>query len=266
MLRQLMAPVVKLMIELGVDYRTFADAARRAYIDVAGNEYGIRGRPTNTSRISLLTGINRRDVARLRHEDGSERPDSADESNSLARVLSGWYQDADFVAADGVPRPLARGADLDALLARYAGDVPGTALIKELQRVGAVVIEDELVRPVTRYYMPFELDEHSIARYGSVIADLALTINHNLLTKAREAARFEGRAVNRRINRRAYAEFRALVETEGERFLERIDEWLTAHESPNSGAADKKSETTLLRLGAGLYLICTAPDPEEPAP
>ena len=258
MLRQLLAPVVKLMIELGVDYRTFADAARRAYIDVAGNEYGIRGRPTNTSRISLLTGINRRDVAKLRNEDGTARPDSADESNSLSRVLSGWYQDPDFVDSGGAPRALARGPDLDALLHRYAGDVPGTALIKELQRVGAVVVENEIARPLTRYYMPFELDERSIARYGSVIADLALTINHNLLTKEREAARFEGRAVNMRISRRAYGEFRLLVEAEGERFLERIDAWLTAHES--------KDEGPRLRLGAGMYLICTLPDPEEPQP
>ena len=268
MLRQLLAPVVKLMIELGVDFRTFADAARRAYIDVAGAEYGIRGRPTNTSRISLLTGINRRDVARLRGEDKTARPDSADESNSLSRVLSGWYLDPDFIDADGVPRPLARGPELDVLLARYAGDVPGTALIKELQRVGAVAVEDDRVRPLTRYYMPFELDERSIARYGSVLADLALTVNHNLLSKSRDAARFEGRAVNTRISRREYAEFRALVEQEGERFLEHVDAWLTAHEraADDSDGADPahRGERPQLRLGAGAYLICTPPDPEEP--
>ena len=258
MLGQLLAPVVKLMIELGVDYRTFAEAARRAYIDVAGTDYGLRGRPTNTSRIALLTGINRRDVARLRNAGGTGRPDGADESNSLARVLSG-YQDPDFLDADGAPRPLARGQALAALLSRYAGDVPGTALLKELQRVGAVMIEDEMVTPLTRYYMPFELDQRSIARYGSVIADLASTINHNLLAKSRAAARFEGRAVSTRISRRAYAEFRVLADQEGERFLERIDAWLTAHESP-----DAKRDGPRLRLGAGAYLIYSPPDAGEP--
>ena len=255
MLRQLLAPVVKLMIELGIDYRTFSDAARRAYIDVAGREYGIRGRPTNSARIALLTGINRRDVARLRAEDERAPMDEHDQSNALARVLSGWHQDARYLQADGRPRALQRGAEVDALLTRYGGDVPATALLKELLRVGAVGVENDEVRPLMRYYMPFELDETSLRRYGSVISDLAFTINHNLLEGQKDATRFEGRAVNPRIARRALAEFRALVDAEGQKFLEQIDNWLTEHEVSD--------DAPRLRLGVGVYLIATPPDPED---
>ncbi len=255
MLRQMLAPVVKLMIELGIDYKTFSDAARRAYIDVASREYGIRGRPTNSARIALLTGINRRDVARLREEDEDAPTDELDQSNTLARVLSGWHQDHDFLAEDGTPRGLVRGEQLDSLLARYGGDMPPTALLKELVRVGAVAVQDDVVRPLTRYYMPFELDERSVRRYGSVLSDLAFTINHNLLSGQKEATRFEGRAVNPRVTRKAYPEFRALVDEEGQRFLERIDDWLTQHEA--DGNAPR------LRLGLGVYLIATPPDPED---
>lgn len=255
MLRQMLAPVVKLMIELGIDYKTFAEAARRAYIDVASREYGIRGRQTNSARIALLTGINRRDVARLREEDEDAPTDELDQSNALARVLSGWYQDREFLAEDGTPRALQRGDELDSLLTRYGGDMPATALLKELIRVGAVAVQDDLVRPLTRYYMPFELDERSIRRYGSVLSDLAFTINHNLLSGQKEATRFEGRAVNPRVNRRAYPEFRAMVDAEGQRFLERVDDWLTEHEAGE--------DAPRLRLGMGLYLIATPPDPED---
>ena len=103
--------------------------------------------------------------------------------------------------------------------------------------------------------MPFELDERSIRRYGSVLSDLAFTINHNLLSGQKEATRFEGRAINPRVTRRAYPEFRALVDEEGQRFLERIDDWLTQHEV--------EADAPRLRLGVGLYLIATPPDPED---
>lgn len=255
MLSQLLAPIVRLLIELGVDFRTFSDIARHTYVQVASREYGLRGRETNTSRIALLTGINRRDVARLR--TAAQLDADSDPSNPIGRVLSGWYQDPDFVDGEGRPRPLREGDELDQLLLRYGGDVPATAILKELQRVEAIELKDNIARPLARYYMPFELAPASLARYASVVADLTSTINHNLLERERYAARFEGRAINPRIRRRAYAEFRQLIDQQGEEFLERVDDWLTAHQ------ADDEEENAI-RLGVGVYLIFSSNDNETP--
>ena len=36
------------------------------YVDVAGRDYGLQGRPTNASRVAMITGLSRREVSRVR--------------------------------------------------------------------------------------------------------------------------------------------------------------------------------------------------------
>jgi hypothetical protein len=80
-----------------------------------------------------------------------------------------------------------------------------------------------------------------------VLADLATTVEHNLSREPREPTRFEGRAQNRHIDPRHLPAFRGFVEREAQGFLERVDEWLSAHEAPTTEPA--------LRLGVGVYAI-----------
>ena len=252
-LAQLLRPIVRLLLELGVGFRAFSDIAKRVFVDVATKDYGLRGRPTNASRVTLLTGINRRDVARLRALLRDQPPTPpAEQSSVLGRVLSGWHQDPDFVDANGAPRDLAAtGARSFATLhARYGGDIPETATAKELRRVGAVTVNaDGTFKVRTRFYMPLALDAVAIERYGSVVADLANSINKNLLGQDPSQRVFEGRAHHPRIDPAAFEEFRALIDARGERLLEEIDAWLTAH------ALSPSVESPGLRLGVGLYLI-----------
>jgi hypothetical protein len=252
-LLQLLRPVIRLLLELGVGYRAFAEAAKRVFVDVATQDYGLRGRPTNASRVTLLTGINRRDVSRLRAALAAQpAAPPIEQSSILGRVLSGWHQDPDFLGAGGVPRDLpADGpASFATLLARYGGDIPETATAKELRRVGAVSVNaDGTFKVRTRYYMPLALDDVALERYGSVVADLATSINHNFFEQDPQRRIFEGRAHHPRIDPAALEEFRTLIDERGERLLEEIDAWLIAHALPAS------VETPGLRLGVGLYLI-----------
>ncbi len=75
------------------------------------------------------------------------------------------------------------------------------------------------------------MDGQAVERAGAVIADLATTVEHNLSRDAAEPPRFEGRAQNRHVDPRQLPAFRAFMEREGQAFLERCDEWLSAHEA-----------------------------------
>jgi len=245
-------PIARWLLRSGVTWKEFADLARGVFVVTASEEFGIRGRPTNVSRVALLTGQSRRDVRRLLASARSEVPDAADEAlNQASRVLSGWHLDADFLERDGRPRTLPAGGagpSLEQLLRRYAGDIPTTALVKELQKSGSIErLADGSYRVLRRYYMPCPMDGQAIERAGSVLADLATTVEHNLSRDPREPTRFEGRAQNRRIDPRHLPAFRAYVEREAQGFLERVDDWLSAHEAPTT-------EPTL-RLGVGVYAI-----------
>jgi len=246
--RRVLRPLVQLFMRLGVGWRDFERVAKEAWVSVALTDYGLRGRPTNLSRVAILTGLSRREVRRIRDALAAENAGETDETHPLGRVLSAWHQDPAF-AEGGRPQVLSlegEAASFASLAARYGGDIPATALRKELLRVGAMEAVDEgHVRAVARYYLPAELSPRSVARYGDVLADLAHTLNHNVLREDPERPRFEGRAVNVSVAPEALDELRAFVEARGEQLLEEIDDWLTAKEVTDGG----------VRMGVGAYLI-----------
>jgi hypothetical protein len=93
------------------------------------------------------------------------------------------------------------------------------------------------------------MDEGQIRLWGSVLQDVGTTLEHNLTRDVRTAPRFERRALSVLADKRALPAFKQFLEQEGQAFLERMDDWLTAHQVSD----DKKGEA--IRLGAGLYHI-----------
>jgi hypothetical protein len=251
--RTWLRPVARWLLRSGITWKEFADLSRAVFVSTASEEFGLRGRPTNVSRVALLTGLSRRDVrkARLSAEHAGDAEAAEEALNHASRVMTGWHLDADFLDAAGRPLDLPAfgdGASVETLLKRYAGDIPPTALVKELVRSRTVEhLPDGSYRAVRRYYMPSPMDGRAVERSGSVLADLVATVEHNLTRTEREPARFEGRAQNRRIDPRHLPAWRAFMEREAQGFLERVDEWLSTHEA----AADAAG----VRLGAGVYAI-----------
>jgi hypothetical protein len=248
-------PVARWLLRSGVTWKEFAELARSAFVDTAFEEFGIRGRPTNVSRVALLTGLSRRDVRRVRQQGAAGCSTSAEGSlNHASRVLSGWHLDPDFLDTDGRPRvlPAVKGQlGFDVLLRRYAGDIPATALVKELVRSGSIErVESGAYRVLRRYYMPRQMDGQAVERAGSVLADIATTVEHNLSRGPRDPSRFEGRAQNRHVDPRNLPAFRAFVEREAQGLLERVDDWLASHEAGATTGAGARA-----RLGVGVYMI-----------
>ena len=108
--RALLRPVALVLLRGGVTWREFSALSKSVFVSVATDEFGIRGRPTNVSRVSILTGISRKEVKRQR--DLLSKPDevvAASKSSDATRVLSGWFQDERFRAEDGAPAGAAGG-------------------------------------------------------------------------------------------------------------------------------------------------------------
>ena len=250
-LRLLFRPVARILLKAGVNWKELIEVCKATYVEVATEDFGIRGRPTNISRVAILTGFSRREVRRLRDLLNGEELAVIDRMNYATRVLSGWYADADFLDDAGQPRCLevtGSNPSFETLCSRYSGDVPATTMLKELHHVGAVekTADDKLVAK-TRYYQPVLTDPAQVLRSGSVLEDIGQTVAHNLHRSSDEPSRFEVRASNTNIPESAVPKFREFIEQEGHAFLDRVDAWLTEHE-------DSESDTGV-RLGLGAYWI-----------
>lgn len=252
--RQLLRPVVRLLLKAGMNWKEFAELSKTAFIEVATREFGIRGRPTNASKVALMTGINRHEVRRQQAQLAGAVPPAPTYMGAAQRVLSGWHQDRDYVNEAGVPRLLPESGPAPSfqdLCRRYAGDMPASALLREFRRVGAVGEEvDGRLRAAMRTYIQARLDPEKIIRAGSVLEDLGNTVVFDLTAPAAARLRFERRAENASIDLRDVPEFQDFLEREGMAFLERVDEWLTQHERNDPTATGAR-----VRLGVGVYHI-----------
>lgn len=245
-------------MKCGMTWREFADISKSIFVEVAGDEYGIKGRQTNVSRIAILTGIDRKEVRRQRDLLATVTSPPASKTTDATRVLSGWHQDREFSTVDGQPRPLPADGErrsFAALCRRYAGDISPTTLLKELKRVGAVVesATGELTAR-SRYYMPTPFDPQWLMDAGSTFADLGDNMNYNLSAQAGTPTRFLGRATDETIDASAIPEFRAFIEEQGQPFLELVDDWLTQHRQEYI-RQEETDPARQVRLGLGMFLI-----------
>jgi hypothetical protein len=256
-LRLALRPLVRMLLRNGVTWKESAEVLKQTYVEVARSDYGVHGRPTNASRIAILTGLSRHEVKRVSDnmEDGD--PVALERMNRASWLLSGWHNDPDFCDAVGQPAEIAFDGSANSfteLCHRYAPDIPPTAMLKELRRVGAVnEPADGVFKAAMRYYMPEAQDPDAVLRSGSVLEDLGNTTAFNLHRdpSVDKATRFEGRASSASVRVSAVKDFRTYLEDEAQGLLERVDEWLAVHEKPPT---NKRPERTI-RLGVGVYQI-----------
>ena len=255
--RRWLRPVVYMLIRCGVTWREFSELAKTTYVDVASTRFGKRGRPTNVSRTSMLTGLTRRDVRAQRERLEAAQPAEVPHVSKASRILSAWHVERAFLDGKGRPARLrleGRGATFVELLRHCgAGDVRPSTVLGELLSAGAIREgRDGRLEVLLRNYIPQATDEQLIRLWGTVLADVASIYVHNITRSARTPARFERAAKNDRIPLAAGPAFREFIEREGQAFLERVDAWLTANELKHG---ERQADVPTTRMGAGLYHI-----------
>jgi hypothetical protein len=253
--RQWLKPAIHVLLRCGVTWREFAELAKSVYVEVATDRFGKRGRPTNVSRTAVLAGLPRREVRRQRERLADSEPGLSGYVTKASLLLTAWHLDPEFLDKKGKPTllPLEGEHRSFVALARRCGggDVRPTTLLKELLSAGAIQHHsDGRLQVLKRHYIPHAMDAELVRLWGTVLADVAMTYDHNLTRGTREAPRFERAALNDRVSAHTVAEFRRFLDQEGQAFLERVDAWLAAHQiTPDD------TSTNVVRLGAGVYHI-----------
>jgi hypothetical protein len=102
-----MRPVIRILIKNGLVYRQFAELCKELYVEIATAEYGLRDRPTNVSRVALLTGLDRKQIKSIQDaQSGQDHGPGPQKSlDRISRLLSGWHQDPEF-SVEGKPQDL----------------------------------------------------------------------------------------------------------------------------------------------------------------
>jgi hypothetical protein len=254
---KLMRPLVQILLRNGIAFGEFAEILKRLYVETAVSTFNATRSPITESKVALATGLPRTDVARLLGEPPLDIEALEAQTNRVGRILTCWHQEPDFTGPYGFPLELPFEADLGRRsfveLVRRAGgsEIEPHELLEELDRVGAVaVLENGLVRVLARSYVP-SLSDPAVLEFMSVaFTDLAATLDRNLGT-AHTPKFFERRVwTPHGIPVTDVAEFQEIVASQGQEFLEKLDDWLTARESEGVS-----SDVRLSIVGVGTYMF-----------
>lgn len=83
---KLLRPLVRLLLRNGFTYGDFADLSKWTFMDVASKEFGIPGRKQTVSRVSVITGLTRKEVSRLQKIDTPDDTAIAHQYNRAAKI------------------------------------------------------------------------------------------------------------------------------------------------------------------------------------
>ena len=176
-LTRILRPLVRAMIARGITFPDLADLLKPIFVECAEADFGLDGKRMTDSRISLLTGLQRRDVRA--HRDS--QPTAQDSGRPLPRIVARWTTDEAWL--DGSkPATLERTGErrsFDALVASVSRDMHPRTLLDELERQGAVVITDDRVTLVSESYLP-QGDDARLEYFSANLGDHAEAATENL--------------------------------------------------------------------------------------
>ena len=252
----LMRPIIRILLKAGVNYKQFAKITREVYVEVATDDFGISGRKTNTSRVAILTGISRSEVTKIKkkHEDDGEI-EIPQTVNNAGRLLSGWHVDPGYQDENGKPKELLVDGpqpNFKSLMNKYGGDIPLTAMLKELISVNAVEENSNgSLKALQRHFMPMAFDENRIFNIIDDLVELSNTAYDNLVRDHHEESYFQAKVTNDYVSESKFSEFQDMVRERGMSLLLEFDDWLAQHEvSPEDLEKSKQ-----IKLGLGMYFI-----------
>ncbi|MBO9552416.1 DUF6502 family protein [Pseudomonas sp.] len=186
-LRRVMRPLVRLMLRKGVTYTMFTDVLKEVFVDVAHREFRLDDKVPTDSRISLLTGVHRKDVRRLRSENDATDAELPENITLGAQLVNVWTTSPPFCSAAGqalaLPRLASVGGDcsFDALVAKISTDIRGRVVLDEWLRLGIVRLDDQdCVHLEAQAFVPQKGFEEKAAYFGHNLHDHACAAVHNL--------------------------------------------------------------------------------------
>jgi hypothetical protein len=249
---KVLSPLVRLLLRHGVSHAEFANWAKQAYVAQASEHFGIDGKPPTVSRMAIMTGINRKEVKRIR-ELPSDVDAGVSKYNRAVRVVTGWLQDQEFQNSRGKPRALRYGDPEDSfnqLVKRYGGDVPARAMLDELERVGTVEHLEGRVSLQHQGYVPHQSESALLDMFAISATDLLTTLEHNL--HKTDQRRLQMSVAYDAVTTQGRDEFRKLSAEKGMSLLRTLDKSLAAADQGTNPAASGAGRH---RVGLGIYWI-----------
>ena len=169
-LTRLLRPLVRFLISYGVTYPSVISLVKRIYVEEAETSFQVDRKRQTDSRISLITGVHRKDVKRMR--GGNPEVTKAPLPISIgAQMVAIWVGDPNYLDETDKPVALPRlhpkdgGPSFEGLVESVSKDVRPRTVLDEWARQEIVTVdEDGIIHLNTDAFVP-KKDLNQLAYY-----------------------------------------------------------------------------------------------------
>lgn len=269
-LQQVLRPLVKLMLASGITYPYLSDLLKGLFVDVAERDFRLDGKRPTDSRVSLVSGVHRKDVSRLRQRVTSDEATPAVVTLG-AQLVARWLGHPLYQTEDGQPLPLARlsreGGDLsfESLVSSVNSDIRSRVVLDEWLRLGVVHLDDAgRVQLNTAAFVPSRGADEKAYYLGLNLADHAAASVHNLLG---EQPPFMERSVHyTALSAASVQRLAGLSEQLGMKALLAVNQAAMAAEADDARGGSPGATPQRITFGVYLFAEPTPPGTDGPAP
>lgn len=263
-LSAILLPIARLLLRNGYGAGELTYAAKQASVEAALLEVIPMGSRVNISRLSVATGLTRKEISSLlgRRLEPKSRPSKSALEQRAWRVLRGWHTDPKYREANGRPAALAfagKQRTFTSLVRRYGGDVTPRSVLRELERMKVV---SKTATGTLRLH-PKALDSRSLLMeqlldVARAFRDFAATVSneHGLNTRG-----FFGFKEGLVPSTDQAALFQRTFSERGANLLDSFEQWRKGQTRVSGKSA--RAGHAPVRVGVGVYLVHdkTTPNP-----
>lgn len=252
--RHMLRPLVKLLLMHSITFPFMSNLLKSIYVEVATEEFRLQGKPQTDSRISLLSGVHRKDVKNLRPERVHEQtiPPSVSLSTRLVKL---WGSDPQRLDETGRHRPLPRlmseggGASFEGLVTSISKDIRPRVILDEWLRTGIARIDEEGRVCLNTDPLVKKSDFDEKAYYiGQNLHDHLSAASHNL--NGQQPPLLESSIHSNKLTAESIAELDALAKKLGMQMLDEVNKRAIELE-----ARDADKPEAQQRLNFGVYFF-----------
>jgi hypothetical protein len=251
--RRVLRPLIRILVRSGVRYDEFLELVRGVYVETAVRDgLGDIGKPTR-AKVSISTGVPRRDVDRFIDNDGALPMAPKTLTATLSEILNKWHTDPHFVGPYGIPLELEvrgqKSRSFAELVTSVDSHAPVRDVLEELVRLRTVVWSgDTHVRTVSRAFIPVEeMSAAQLEFFGNALTRLANTLQYNMdrknVEKRLERSVISGRGMPSEV----VPVFQKLVREKVTELLVELDNWLSPY------SADRHPGSEFQKVGLAVF-------------
>lgn len=250
----ILRPFVRFCFRHQIKLNDIIEACKQLYIETAIEHLNINNQAVSNSKISLMTGVHRKDIAIMRTETIRRRP----YQDPLAKIIGLWRTHKRFTTSSHKPKVLnISGADSEfgKLVGLVSKEINPYTALGEFERIGAVTITKNGAKLVARVFMPAEDLRRGLDIATEDVDDLFQVVEYNTsgsLSPTNRQLHLRTEYDNIPASRRE--EIRNWILAEGSLLHEKIRRHLGQLDRDISEISDDSSGTICVSVGAFSFI------------